>query len=99
MRLAFCMGMVFIWLPLFFLANEFRAASIQSARVLQYPEFGLLNNIAITAVEIAGLCMVLGSAPRHNWAISSITLVSGVCGVAITIGLLLHVAAKIGLFH
>jgi hypothetical protein len=97
MRLAFYLGMTFIWLPLFFLIPEFRAASEQSA--IHYPQFGIVNNIAVTVVELAGITMVLGVLSREHLAISSIAVISSICGLFMTLGLLIQVTAKLGLFR
>jgi hypothetical protein len=93
-RIAFYLGMVFIWLPLLFLASEFRATSVQNG--LSFPQFSVLNNIAVIAVEVAGITMVLGAVSRPHWVISSISVISTICGVLMILGLFLFVRGKLG---
>ena len=59
MRIAFYLGLLFIWLPLVFLVSEFRSTSEQNA--LTFPQFSVPNNIAVIAVEVAGIVMVLSA--------------------------------------
>jgi len=96
-RIAFYMGMVFIWAPLFFVVSEFRATSQQNA--LSLPQFSVLNNVAVIVVELAGIVMVLSAISRHHWIVSCVSALSSLCSVLIILSLLMQVTAKLGLIR
>jgi hypothetical protein len=96
-RIAFCLGVAFVWLPLWFVVSEFKATSEQSA--LTYPHFSVVNNIAVLVVELAGITLVLSAVSRSHWLLSSLSIFSTLCGVLVVLGLLLQLSAKLGLIR
>jgi len=92
MRIAFYLGLLFIWLPLWFLVCEVRAKSEQNALV--FPQFSVLNNVAVIVVEVAGIILILSAVSRSHWTVSAVSIFSSLCGLPIIAGLLLYVAVR-----
>jgi|ERR1700683_5478544 hypothetical protein len=97
MPAVFYSGLVFIWLPLWFLVSEFNATSEQNAVI--FPHFSVLNNIAVLLVELAGIALAISGVSRAHWVASSISILSSVCGSLVILGLLFQLSAKLGLIH
>lgn len=62
---------------------------------LSFPQFSVLNNIAVIVVELAGITMVLSAVSRPHWVLSSISLFSTLCSVLIILGFLLFVRGRV----